>query len=69
MHCHILCKSVRGNEYANVQRFRTGRSFQTFTVSQLVNPLSPLSGQDSIEGLCTAAALTGGVLMPTTEAV
>ncbi len=45
--------------------FSTGGSFQVFAMSQLTKPLWALSGQDSIEALCTAAALTNRVLMPT----
>lgn len=47
-----------------------GRSFRLSAMSDLVKPLSALSGQDSMEVLYTAAALTVaiGVMTPTTEA-
>jgi len=65
----ILC----ANQYMVVNMlmrsvFSIGRSFQISAMSHLVNPLSALLGQDSIEAFCTAATLTGGVLTLTTEA-
>lgn len=69
MHCHIVCKLVHGSEHADAQRSQHW-SQQISAMSDLVKPLSALSGQDSLEVLYTAAALTVaiGVVRPTTEA-